>query len=215
MHLSSVARCAALLLCFVLPACSQAPSIGEAPAGEFAAEGLHPVRNSGFQSAYVLPGADLPSYRVIGIAPLELETLQINATPMTGTLRRDWELTPERAGALAATWDAAMRRAFRDYQLGASGESALRIEAALVSIGRGRPSATTIGGAIQPVGSSEDVVEITGEFRLYDSAEGTLLAVIRDSRTITSVAMSRTVGPSMQRLFGSWAALLHTRVSGR
>ena len=68
---------------------------------------------------------------------------------------------------------------------------------------------------MQPVGSTQDVVEISVEFRLLDAADGRLLAVIRDSRTITSVSMSRTAPATVNTLFGSWAALLHTRVTGK
>jgi hypothetical protein len=32
---------------------------------------------------------------------------------------------------------------------------------------------------------------------------------------MTSMALSRTAGASVQTLFNSWAALLHTRISGR
>jgi hypothetical protein len=65
------------------------------------------------------------------------------------------------------------------------------------------------------MGSSQDVVEISMEFRLYNQASGDLLAVIRDSRTMVSVAMSRTAPVGVETMFNSWAALLHTRVSGR
>jgi hypothetical protein len=65
------------------------------------------------------------------------------------------------------------------------------------------------------VGSSQDVIEIFVEFRLYDQPDGKLVAVIRDSRTMLSVAMSRTAPAAIQTMFNSWAALLHTRISGR
>ena len=58
-------------------------------------------------------------------------------------------------------------------------------------------------------------MEIFAEFRLYDGADGRLLVVIRDSRTIATRLMSRTAPATMRLLFGSWAALLHTRISGR
>ena len=101
-------------------------------------------------------------------------------------------------------------------ELLATGEpGVLRIAAQLTRIAPGRPSATTIGGALQPVGSTQDVMEIWAEFRLYDGADERLLAVIRDSRTITTVQLSRTAPVTMRQLFGSWAALLHTRITGR
>ena len=53
------------------------------------------------------------------------------------------------------------------------------------------------------------------EFRFYDAGNDQLLAVIRDNRTMISVAMSRTAPIGMVELFKSWAALLHTRVSGK
>lgn len=202
-------------LAIALAACTQAPALDDAPANEFAAQGLHVVSNTGFASAYVLPGANLPAYRKVNIAPLELDNIDIASTPMAGTLRRDWQMTPERKTALQQTWAASMNRFFNAYELGASGDGVLKITAQLLRVAPGRPSATTIGGALQPVGSSQDVIEISAEFRLYDQASGKLLAVVRDSRTMTSVAISRTVGASVRSLFNSWSALLHTRVSGR
>jgi hypothetical protein len=68
---------------------------------------------------------------------------------------------------------------------------------------------------MQSMASSQDVVEIFMEFRLYDKASSELLVVIRDSRTMISQAMSRTAPAGIQMMFNSWAALLHTRVSGR
>jgi hypothetical protein len=65
------------------------------------------------------------------------------------------------------------------------------------------------------MGSSRDVIEVQAEFRLYDAGNEKLLAVIRDSRTLTSVQMSRTAPATMKLLFGSWASLLHTRISGK
>mgnify|MGYP001823689101 CR=1 FL=1 len=53
------------------------------------------------------------------------------------------------------------------------------------------------------------------EFRLYDAQSGELLAVIRDRRTIGSLQWTRAAGVDIVNLFNSWAALLHTRVSGR
>jgi len=205
----------ALALVAMVTACTGAPTLQEEPASEFAAQGLHPVRSSGFAQAYARPGANLPAYRTVNIVDLELDNIELSNTAVAGTLRRDWQMTPERKTALRTTWAASMNRVFSGYTLSASGDKVLRISAELTRVAPGRPTATTIGGALQPAGSSQDVVEIWGEFRLYDQLSGDLLAVIRDNRTMTSVAMSRTGGASIQALFNSWAALLHTRVSGK
>ena len=52
-------------------------------------------------------------------------------------------------------------------------------------------------------------------FRLFDGGDDKLLAVIRDNRTMTSVSMSRTSSIGMRQMLDSWAALLHTRISGK
>lgn len=204
-----------LFLVIALPACTQAPAIENKPADEFAAEGLHAVSGSGFQSAYVRPGANLPAYRSVNIAALELDNIDIASTPMGGTLRRDWQMTPERKASLQQAWSASMQRFFHAYEITTNGDGVLKITAELVRVAPGRPSATTIGGALQPVGSSQDVIEVTAEFRLYKQDNGQLLAVIRGSRTMTSIALSRTGESSIQSMFNAWSALLHTRVSGR
>ena len=205
----------ALFLVIALPACTQAPAIDNKPADEFADQGLHAVSGSGFQSAYVRPGANLPAYRRVNIEVLELDNIDIASTPMSGTLRRDWQMTPQRKASLQQTWAASMQRFFHAYEITASGDGVLRITAELVRVAPGRPSATTIGGALQPVGSSQDVIEVTAEFRLYQQDNDQLLAVIRGSRTMTSIALSRTGESSIQSMFNAWSALLHTRVSGR
>jgi hypothetical protein len=204
-----------LFLVIALPACTQAPAIKDKPADEFAAEGLHAVSGSGFQSAYVRPGANLPAYRSVNIVGLELGNIDIASTPMSGTLRRDWQMTPQRKASLQQTWAASMQRFFHAYDMTASGDGVLRITAELIRVAPGRPSATTIGGGLQPVGSSQDVIEVTAEFRLYKQDNAQLLAVIRDSRTMTSVALSRTGESSVRSMFNAWSALLHTRISGR
>ena len=93
-----------LLFSFVLlgalSACSQVPAIEEAPSTEFAAEGLHPVSASGFTAAYALPGADLPACRKVHIEALELGNIATGTTTVNATLRRDWQMTPEREAAL-------------------------------------------------------------------------------------------------------------------
>ncbi|MEM8660940.1 MAG: hypothetical protein AAGF35_08655, partial [Pseudomonadota bacterium] len=73
----------------------------------------------------------------------------------------------------------------------------------------------TIGAPTQVRMTMNDAIEIFAEFRLFNSADDQLLAVIRDNRTIGAAAMSRTAPINMTLLLDSWAALLHTRVSGK
>ncbi|RLA56377.1 MAG: hypothetical protein DRQ65_03165 [Gammaproteobacteria bacterium] len=205
----------ALILLLVATACAQAPVVQQQPAAEFAAEGLHPVSSSGFAAAYARPDARLSTYRTVNIEVLELGNIDISRTPVAGTLRRDWQMTPDREVALQQVWARAMDRSFSGYQRASSGDNTLRIAARMTGIAPGRPTATTVGGGLQSMASSQDVVEVSMEFRLYNQAGGELLAVIRDSRTMVSVAMSRTTPVAVQTMFNSWAALLHTRVSGK
>lgn len=197
-----------------ITACAPAPTITPKPAAEFAEQGLHKVSSSGFSSAYASPDANLSEYRAVHIEQMQLDAIDVPNTVVGGTLRRDWQMTRERMNALQAVWDSAMERAFSGYQQLGAGEPALRISAEITRVAPGRPSATTIGGGAQPVGSSQDVIEVFVEFRLLDQPSGELLAVIRDSRTMLSTAMSRTGPAAMQTMFNSWAALLHTRISG-
>jgi hypothetical protein len=198
----------------LLAACAQPAFKDQACAG-FEAQDLYTVRNSGFAEACARRDAALSSYRAVDIEPLGVSRIDIPRTNVMGTRRRDWAMTAERQSALQAAWADAMDQAFASYARATGEPGVLRIAAELTRIAPGRPSATTIGGALQPVGSTEDVVEIWAEFRLYDGADGRLLAVTRDSRTITSVQLSRTAPATIRLLFGSWAALLHTRVTGR
>jgi len=198
-----------------LSACSQVPVVEDTPSTEFSTEGLHPVSASGFTAAYALPGADLPAYRTVHIETLELGNIETGTTTVNATLRRDWQMTPEREAALQQTWAQSMDNAFRGYERSTSGDSTLRITAEITRVAPGRPSANTVGGGFQAMGSSQDVVEIFMEFRCYNQDSGQLLAVIRDSRTMISQSMSRTAPVAVQTMFNSWAALLHTRVSGR
>jgi hypothetical protein len=199
----------------LLSSCSSGPTLTDQASGEFSAQGLYQVQSPGFTSVYVHPDAGLPAYRTVNIEQLDLSDIEIGATTVTGTLRRDWQMTPERESSLQSVWGDAMNRAFGDYERATSGEETLRISAAITRVAPGRPTATTVGGGLQPMGSSQDVVEIFMEFRLYNQDSGQLLAVIRDSRTMISQAMSRTGPVAVQTMFRSWAALLHTRVSGR
>ena len=198
-----------------LSACSQTPVVEDTPSTEFSAEGLHPVSASGFAAAYALPGAGLPAYRTVHIETLELGNIETGNTAVNATLRRDWQMTPERESALQNTWAQSMDQAFSGYERASSGDGTLRITAEITRVAPGRPSANTVGGGFQSMGSSQDVVEIFMEFRCYNQDSGQLLAVIRDSRTMISQSMSRTAPVAVQTMFNSWAALLHTRVSGR
>ena len=198
-----------------MTACAGPPTVQEQPSTEFAAEGLHPVKSSGFATAYVRLDAKLSSYRTVNIETLELDNIDVSRTAVAGTLRRNWQMTPDREAALQEVWSRAMDRAFSGYQRAASGDNTLRISTRMTGVAPGRPTATTVGRDLQPMGSSQDVVEISMEFRLYNQAGGDLLAVIRDSRTMVSVAMSRTAPVGVETMFSSWAALMHTRVSGR
>jgi hypothetical protein len=203
-----------IVLTGLLAACSQPTLKGEV-SKEFGSQELYRVQNSGFAEAFARRDADLSAYRAVDIQPLGVSQIDIPTTIVAGTLRRDWEMTPERQAALQAGWTEAMDRAFSGYNRAAKGPGVLQIAAKLTRIAPGRPTTTTIGGDLLPMGSSQDVVEIWAEFRLFDGSDGKLLAVIRDSRTITSVAMSRTAPVTVTTLFRSWAALLHTRISGK
>ena len=203
-----------LLVLLTLGACST-PTLEDQPTSEFAPARLYPVQSSGFRQAFASRDARLSSYRVLDIQALDFTDVKLNQRLVPGTRRSDWQLTPEREAGLQRAWGVAMDRAFSSYGRAASGDGVLRITARLVSVLPGRPTSTTVGGALQPPGSVQDAMEIAVEFRLYDLAGGELLAVIRDSRTITTMSLSRTGPASIERLFGSWASLLHTRVSGR
>ena len=204
-----------LPLLLVPVGCAQPTAVTSEPVQEFASEGLYRVTGSGFASAYARPDAKLNAYRAVNIEKLQLDDIEIPNTVVGGTLRRNWQMTSERVDALQSVWDGAMRRSFSDYKLVDSAGTALSIGAEITRLAPGRPTATTIGGGAQPIGSSQDVIEVFAEFRLYDQPSGELLAVIRDSRTMLSVGMSRTAPAAIQTMFNSWAALLHTRVAGR
>ncbi|MEE4143932.1 MAG: DUF3313 family protein [Halieaceae bacterium] len=207
---------AILLSLFIalLGACAE-PALKDQVSKEFASQELYPVRNSGFTEAFVRRDVNLSSYHSVDIRPLGVSEIDIPSTAIAGTLRRDWQMTAERQNALQTAWAGAMDRAFSSYQRATAGPGVLRIDARLTRIAPGRPTATTIGGDLQPMAASRDVIEISAEFRVYDAGDDTLLAVIRDSRTLTSVQMSRTAPAAVRILFGSWSALLHTRISGR
>lgn len=213
--MSVLIRAILLAVCsLLLQACAE-PSLKSEVSKEFSSEDLYPVKNSGFAQAFVRRDANLSAYRSVDISPLGVSDIDIPDTVVAGTQRRDWQMTPERQTALQAAWAHAMDKAFSSYERATGGPGVLRIAASLKRIAPGRPTATTIGGELQPMGSSRDVVEIWAEFRLYDANDNELLAVIRDNRTLTSMQMSRTAPATINLLFGSWAALLHTRISGK
>jgi hypothetical protein len=205
----------ALLALPLIVACSSGPALEQQPTGEFAAQGLHPVTRSGFAQAYAKPDTQLTRYSGVAIATLSTSAIETGHTTVDGTLRRDWQMNPERELALQQVWASAMQRAFNSYDQSGDGAMVLEIKAAITRVAPSRPTAATIGGGIQSMASSQDVVEIFMEFRLYDKASSELLVIIRDSRTMISQAMSRTAPAGIQTMFNSWAALLHTRVSGR
>ena len=204
-----------LLACLLgfASACSTPTMNGQASA-EFAPAELYPVTGTGFAQAFVARDAQLASYRTLDITPLDVSDVDIPQTLVMGTTKGDWLMTPERQRAMQKDWAAAMDQAFAGYGRAAQGTGVLRIAAKVTRIAPGRPNAATIGGEMLSAGS-RDVVEVFIEFRLYQQDSGALLAVIRDSRTMTSVAMSRTASIGYEIMFGSWAALLHTRVAGK
>ena len=203
--------CAAL---FLVGGCAN-PSVEQEAAPEFEEEGLHRVTSSGFESAYIRPGAGLPEYAEVHIDDLDASALEVTQTTVSGTNRRDWQVTPEREQRLVEAWAAATGRVFVDYPRDAVGKGLLRIETRLTRVAPGRASSsnTTVGGA--PIYGSSDVVDVSVEFRLFDAEGGELLAVIRDRRMIGSLQWTRAAGADIVNLFNSWAALLHTRLSGR
>lgn len=208
-------RLLSLFLLALLIACAQAPTVQEQPGVEFSAEGLHPVSASGFDAAYARPDARLSSYRAVAIDQLDVASVQFVRTAVPGTLRRDWQITPEREANLQDAWSGAMRRAFAGYQLSGSDDKVLRMTAALTRVEPGRTSSIGSPGGPTPPLTARDSVDVSAEFRLYDQGSGDLLAVIRDRRTIAQLQWTRAMGVDMVLLFNSWAALLHTRVSGR
>jgi hypothetical protein len=202
-----------LLLAFFVAGCAS-PTLEEGAAPEFASEGLAAVRNSGFAEAYVLPGANLPGYGIIDFSPMSVAGLEVTQTTMSGTTRGQWLMTPEREAGLQQTWSDATARAFRDYPRADPGQGTVRIDAALTRVAPGRTASTATSASGAMVQGTSDIVEVSAEFRLVDAASGQLLAVIRDRRAISSLQWTRAAGIDSVNLFNSWAALLHTRVSG-
>jgi len=207
-----------LLFLLILPgllcACSS-PSFREGATGEFADQGLYPVSSTGFDEVHARPDANLPAYSIVNIEPLKLDATRITTTGGSGTLGRDWQMTPERERQLRADWAAAMDQAFAGYEQAESDGKVLRISSELTRVIQGSKSFSSTTGAGAPAIGSTDSADIHIEIRLHDQASGELLAVIRDMRTVPAPQWSRAGGIGMINLFRNWAALLHTRVSGR
>ena len=215
MNMTAMTRIPSLLILLAsLYACSS-PSFKEDATGEFADRGLYPVVATGFDEVHARRDANLPDYSAVNIEPLTLENTRITTTGSSGTLGRDWQMTPERDTQLRTDWAAAMNQAFSGYRQAEDGGKVLLITSELTRVIQGSKSfsATTAAGA--PAIGSTDSADIHVEFRLYDQASGELLAVIRDMRTVPAPQWSRAGGIGMINLFRNWAALLHTRVSGR
>lgn len=201
-----------LFVVIAISACS-ALSIDEQPAQEFAVEGLHSVSATGFEKAYVLPGANLADYGAVVFEPFRSAEAAVTGTTVTGTNRRDWQMTPARQVKLSQAWGNATGHAFRDYPREETREQGLRVEAELTQISPGRSSNTlalTVGSASS---ANREVVNVSVEFRLFDEASGQLLAVVRDRQAIGALQWTRAAGVDMANLLNSWAALLHTRIS--
>ena len=211
---SLIRSIATLMVLAAISACST-PSIEEQPAEELAAQGLHPVSGTGFEAAYMLPGADLPGYGVIRFEPFGSAGVEVTQTTVTGTNRRDWQMTPEREDNLAQAWIKATAHAFRDYPREEGSDQSLRVEAELTRVSPGRSTNTSSVAVGSSSSANREVVNVSAEFRLFNDKSGQLLSVVRDRQTIGSMQWTRAAGVDMANLLNSWAALLHTRISGR
>lgn len=211
--MTAMTRLLSLLIPLALLHGCSSPSIKEGATGEFADQGLYPVVATGFDEVHARPDADLPGYGAVNIEPLILENTRITTTGGSGTLGRDWQMTPERETQLRADWSAAMNQAFSGYRQAEDGGRVLRITSELTRVIQGSKSFSATSGPGAPAIGSTDSADIQIEIRLYDQAGGELLAVIRDARTVPAPQWSRAGGIGMINLFRNWAALLHTRVS--
>ncbi len=203
----------ALLLAVLLTACG-GPTIQDTPSGEFAAEGLYPVRSTGFREVHVRREAGLSGYRAVDFEPLKLDDVQFTTTTLPGTVRRDWMITPERERVLSSAWSDAAARAFSDYESAREGEKVLRITAEMTRVW---PRPGSAGGPAPvgvPPGFVGNLANIAIEMRLYDRASGELLSVVRDDRDVPAIQWTQGNGMNMLALFNSWLSLLHARVSG-
>ncbi|MBE9540296.1 MAG: hypothetical protein IMF06_14530 [Proteobacteria bacterium] len=202
------------LVLFTLIAGCVAPAIQEDVSTEFSKEGLHAVRSSGFDEAYVHPDAGLAEYKSVNIEALQSADVHITQTVVSGTTRRDWQMTTERQANLANAWGDACDRAFSRYSRDSSAGKMLKITSKLTRVTPGRTSSTNTAVSGQIVIGSADTVDVEIEIRLYDQSSEELLAVIRDRRTIATILWSKSEGANMGNVFNSWAGLLYTRVSG-
>ncbi|TDG13664.1 DUF3313 family protein [Seongchinamella unica] len=198
----------------LLAACS-ATTIEDQPASEFSTAGLHAASGTGFDSAYVLPGANLPGYGQIRFEPFDVSGVDVSTTTMTGTTRRDWEMTAEKEKKLIAAWAGATAHAFPDYPREEGAGKSLRVEASLTRLSPGRAVNTAAGTLGSASTANRDVVNVSIEIRLFDADSGQLLALVRDRQAVGALQWTRAAGTDMTNLFNAWAALLHTRVSGR
>lgn len=203
-----------LLLATLLTACSS-PTLKDEPSGEFADQGLHEVRNSGFEWAWARPQANLPAYRVLDIVDMDLAGTEFSRAMPSGTVRAQWQTSPRLERDLQQLWRDITGRVFSDYDLSADGDRVLRVKAALTRVAAWRTSSTSNTAPGRSGGVSAESVRVTAEFTLYDVASGDLLAVIRDQRVIGLKEWTRGAGQGLNSSFNSWAALLHTRISGR
>ncbi|RLQ22843.1 DUF3313 family protein [Seongchinamella sediminis] len=198
----------------LLVACST-PRVEQQPATEFASAGLHRASDTGFESAFILPQANLPAYGEVLFEPFNAGDVEVSTTTQTGTTRRDWQMTAEREDKLVAAWRNATRHAFADYPRTGEAGKRLAVAAALTRLSPGRATNTSAASPGSSVSSNRDVVHVSIEIRLFDGESGQLLAVVRDRQSVGAAQWSRAAGTDMTNLFNSWAALLHTRVSGR
>lgn len=206
-------KCALITVTALLLGACSSPEIRETVAEEFSAQNLHPVSNTGFEEAFVLPGANLPGYASVAFSALQSAEVDIPQTTVSGTTRRDWQMTPQKEAQLADIWRQATSRAFAAYPQ--DGEGALEVSAALTRVASRRTASGAGAGAGAGYQTTGDVVEVSAEFRIHDASTGQLLAVVRDRRSIASLQWGRAAGVDLTNLFNSWASLLHTRVSGR
>lgn len=198
----------------LLAACST-PEVEPEAASEFAAAGLHRVTGTGFESAYVLPQANLPAYGEVVFEPFDASGVEVSNTALSGTTRRDWQVNAESEEALVAAWRRATEHAFADYPRAGEADKRLRVTAALTRLSPGRAVNTASATAGSSLTVNRDVVNVSIEIRLLDDQSGQLLALVRDRQSVGAAQWSRAAGADMTNLFNSWAALLHTRVSGR
>ena len=221
--MKTVRRTTAVLACGLLAGLAAAalqtgcaaPSVAPDISSEFPAEGLHAVRATGFEQAWVLPGAGLADFSAIEIVPLDTSATQFANTSVPGTTRQQWLMTPARSDTLQRLWADAAAAAFAAYERDPGSDGGLRLAATLTRIAGSRSSGTTTTARGAPAVSAGDSIDVSAEFRLYDRDGGRLLAVLRDRRSAPLEAWTRSSGEGLGNVLRSWAGLLHTRVAGR